>query len=1386
MKTIRDSARSSSSSLLAVVTAAAALASLFTSSTAMAQCPVIAISPASLANATAGQAYGPVAFSALPASAYTFDATGLPTGLTMSVGGSLSGTPTQAGSFAVRTVATSAASCLATHIIPLTVLCPTITVTPATMPDGLVGVAYPNQTMGASGGTVPYTFAVTSGSLPPGLTLTGGVVSGTPTTSAGSPFDFTITATDANGCTGSRAYTVTIGTCPTITVTNPAVVDGTNGSPIGNATFTQVGATTPSFTVATGTLPNGITLNPGTGVLGGTPTQTGTFNITVKATETTGANTGCNGTGGTYTFQICPTITVTNPAVVNGTNGSPYTTVAFTQTGATTPGFTIGSGTLPTGLNLNSGTGIIGGTPTQSGTFTVTVRATETAAGGTLGCFGTGASYTFQICPVITVSNPAVVNGVNGSAYTTAAFTQSGATTPSFTIASGTLPTGLGLNAGSGIISGTPTQTGTFTVTVKATETAAGGTLGCFGTGTSYTFKICPVITVTNPATNTGVVNVAGFSQTFTQTGATTPSFSTSSTLPTGISLSSAGILSGTPSQAGVFPITVTVTDTAVATSGCTGAGGTYTLTIRPQANAKTYAGLVGNTQAYVSGGTTVAPTTPTVTLTTGSINTVNTNPGGTTLTTGTFGTTNGGSVTIAADGTFLYTPPVSTVTNDTFSYTNTSNAVTNSGTITLTFAGRVWWVKNNALVGTNDGRSNTPRLTLPGAAIGGTGDVVYVFTGTGSTTGTLTMQASQLLWGNGVAFAISNIALASGTKPTLTGTITLANGVTVTGVTINPAGSTSAVTGSGVGGTVTIDQNTLSASNTGTTVNLSTGSANINFTATTIAQSGAGTGLAINGKTGGTVSFDATSPISVTGAGATGINLTGNGGATINFAGALTLTTTTGPAFIATGGGTVTATGSGSVISTTTAPAVNVANTTIGAANLTFQSVSAGTAASGPANGIILNVTGSAGGLKVTGTGGGAAGTGGTIQKATVDGISLTSTQHVSLAGMNVQNGTRNGILGSSVTDLDLSNCSISGNGTTSADVGIKVTNLAGSCTWTDVSVTASALANVFIDNTVGTLSSFTISGNSHFDSLGTAFGGNSILFNIHGTAVLTNGSITGATFVNNKPARGFTIQAQDTGQIGDAATNAFTVQNCTFTNNGLQASFEQAHSANLTFKFLNNGTAAIPMTMPNTGVGTSQAVNVASSSTTTGGTIRGRLVGNYIGNGAVAGSGSAIGNGLRVFIQGKTAATLFINGNVIRQTPQARGMDLQFVGQLTTGQPIVQHDLTLTGNDVIPSDTTGFPAAAIAVSADNQGSPARVRSNVTGNLVPATAVTGDYLNAHLILANVAAGAELQLVDSTSPISGTCASELAGTNTGTTGILVPCSLIAGPISTPP
>jgi hypothetical protein len=168
-------------------------------------------------------------------------------------------------------------------------VCPIITVNPATLPDGSVGTPY-NQVVSATGGTSPYTFSISSGALPPGLLLDSlsGVIAGTPTTAG--TFTFTITATDALGCSGSRLYSMTITSagCPAITLNPttlpPGVVAQQYSQPV-----TASGGTPPYvYSISSGALPVALSINPATGLISGVPTTPGLYNFTVQATDAGG------------------------------------------------------------------------------------------------------------------------------------------------------------------------------------------------------------------------------------------------------------------------------------------------------------------------------------------------------------------------------------------------------------------------------------------------------------------------------------------------------------------------------------------------------------------------------------------------------------------------------------------------------------------------------------------------------------------------------------------------------------------------------------------------------------------------------------------------------------------------------------------------------------------------------------------------------------------------------------------------------------------------------------------------------------------------------------------------------------------------------------------
>ena len=668
------------------------------------------------------------------------------------------------------------------------------------------------------------------------------------------------------------------------------------------------------------------------------------------------------------------------------------------------------------------------------------------------------------------------------------------------------------------------------------------------------------------------------------------------------------------------------------------------------------------------------------------------------------------------------------------------------------------------ALSGTNFGT-----LTASQIAITSSGTALNLTTGVGAAT-----FDSVASTGGATGITLTGVsgtfALGNGN---LTGNTTTALALATSSATITHSGD---INPAGIGRPVDIGTAALSSGLTGGTVTLSGRIGNSPASANAIRM---------RNSTGGTINFSG-SQQTLTTSGNNGVELTTNPGATINFSGGnLDITTTSGSGFIATGGGTVNVSGASNTITTTTGTALNVANTTIGT-GLTFLSISS----NGAANGIVLNTTGNTAGLTVTGDGGGSSnGSGGVIQNSTGIGVSLTSTRDASLNYMNVINGADTGVKGLTLTNFTLNRSNVNTNGNSTADDGLRLGETSGSfvgatgnVTISNTSISGNAHNNVHIRNTSGTITLLSVT-NSTFSNLNDSFGANAFLFEGSGTSVLTAATLTGNTFANNSPQRALEVQAHDTATVG-----SFVVTGNTFSDNGIHASFTQDTSSTLTFTFSNNGTAGTPM-----GAATLHALNVFSSAVSSGGAINGRIENNFIGNGVT----TIGGNGIRALIQGKTVATLLVNNNTITHiggTSGARGIDMQFLGHTTPALGNTVSDVTLTNNNVDLQSAAGFfPLAAIYLAADNQGSAATVRANVTGNNARNTTTGGgswdwpsfDGNGGQLIFDLVTAGAVAQLVG-----AGGADAQLTTGNPVTSAAFVYAApgvtTFAGPVNTPP
>lgn len=451
----------------------------------------------------------------------------LPAGLSLNVStGVISGTPTAPQTATIHTVTgTGVTSGTATATISVTVMnaLEPVTLTTPALPNAVIGIPYA-VTLGASGGEPPYNYTVTG--LPPGLTLsTEGVLSGTPLQAGARTI--TITVTDALGQTDQRAYPLTVET--DLAVATPHLIDGIVGAAYGQ-TLSAIGGVLPyTWSLLSGVLPDGLTLDSSSGLLSGVPTTADTSTFTVRVTDADG-----------QTATQALTLTIQAPSFTRPDPGNPTQppvsaalkmnpaagkSCAFNDQNS----FTLNLGehgvpvTPPSGVTFPHGLlqiEVEGCTPGET-TVTVTVVYPRTLPPGvkfwkygkTLanptdhwyvldGAVIAGNTVTYTIRDgglgdddltangrIIDPAGPAIpdfaltgqlpTTGQAGVAYEGALTAHNGIGPYTWSVAAGTLPDGLGLvevapDEPTAFLSGTPTQAGDYAFTLQVVDEGQG------------------------------------------------------------------------------------------------------------------------------------------------------------------------------------------------------------------------------------------------------------------------------------------------------------------------------------------------------------------------------------------------------------------------------------------------------------------------------------------------------------------------------------------------------------------------------------------------------------------------------------------------------------------------------------------------------------------------------------------------------------------------------------------------------------------------------------------------------------------------------------------------------------------------------------------------
>ncbi len=330
--------------------------------------------------------------------------------------------------------------------------------------DGMIGVAY-SKAIATSGGRGAKAFSINAGTLPAGLSMsTAGVISGTPAGPAGTA-SFTVSVTDsaATPATDTQAFTMHV--VEPLAIATAALSDTSVGEAYGASILATGGAPPYAFSVASGELPDGVSLDAAgeiSGTVAGTAT-TGSSTIRVQDSSTPAFSA-------TRGYSVRVALEIASTALEDATGGIPYSDSAVVQGGLPPYAWSLTSGALPAGLaGPNPVTGEISGTPEAACSPSSASLGLAVTDSDTPPMTATRNGIQLAVNPAtLEVTTTALANALIGAAYNQRVIAAGGVPPYSYAITAGSLPSQLALNASNGRIKGTPdtAETQNFAVTV--------------------------------------------------------------------------------------------------------------------------------------------------------------------------------------------------------------------------------------------------------------------------------------------------------------------------------------------------------------------------------------------------------------------------------------------------------------------------------------------------------------------------------------------------------------------------------------------------------------------------------------------------------------------------------------------------------------------------------------------------------------------------------------------------------------------------------------------------------------------------------------------------------------------------------------------------------
>ena len=335
-----------------------------------------------------------------------------------------------------------------------------------------------------------------------------------------------------------------------ITITTGASIECVQGVAFSLTLQAQGNSSPLTWSVSSGQLPSGLTLDASSGIISGTPASGSDMPVNIQAADAKASTTK------QFSFSVFGKLIINPvtppPAHVN----APYSLSVTGQGSSAIASWNITAGQLPPGLalavsQLNAGLAFISGTPTQLGSYTFTIQAQDYTLPQTATM-----DLTIVVDSHLALTKSVLKNGGQNQPYSDS-FAAVDGTPPYHWSLSGSLPPGLSLDAPTGTLSGTPTDFGGFIYTVTVTDSSV-------PTQSDSAQNILNIAQQLQIFANLGAIFInVPFSSSFFAVGGTVPySWSiTSGSLPPGLTLNSNGFVQGTPTQIGSYNIVVQATD---------------------------------------------------------------------------------------------------------------------------------------------------------------------------------------------------------------------------------------------------------------------------------------------------------------------------------------------------------------------------------------------------------------------------------------------------------------------------------------------------------------------------------------------------------------------------------------------------------------------------------------------------------------------------------------------------------------------------------------------------------------------------------------------------------------------------------------------------------